>query len=90
MTTTDVQTSFPATFFVTIPTNINCGPHMLTAMGATSSGQTAQSAPVSIDVERPDMPTALSAQMPASQVTLEALGQQFPIILSSSFSFLNP
>lgn len=85
LTTTDVQTSVPATFSVTIPTNINCGPYLLTAMGA-SSGQTAQSTPVSIDVERPDMPTALSAQMPGSQVTLEALGQQFPIILFAAFS----
>lgn len=84
--TSNVQNSVPAEFSITIPTNIDTGPHMLTAMGTTSSGQTAQSATILIDVERPDMPTALSAQMPASQVTLEALGQQFHVILFAAFS----
>lgn len=87
MSTSDVvQSAIPATFSISVPTDIDAGPHMLTAMGATTSGQTAQSATILIDVERPDMPTALSAQMPASQVTLEALGQQFHIILFAAFS----
>ena len=74
MTSADVvQTAIPATFSISVPIDIDAGPHMLTAMGATTSGQTAQSATILIDVERPDMPTALSAQMPASQVTLDGL-----------------
>jgi hypothetical protein len=79
ITSGNIESSVPATFTVSIPTDIDCGPRLLTAMGTTTSGQTAQSAPVQIDVERPDMPTALSAQTPASQVTLEALGQQFHV-----------
>lgn len=80
------QTSVPAQFSITIPADTDAGPHMLTAMGTTTSGQTVQSATILIDVERPDMPVALSAQMPASQVTLEALGQQFHAILFAAFS----
>jgi hypothetical protein len=82
----DPLASVPAQFSIAIPPAIDAGPYMLTAMAATSSGQSAQSAPVLIDVERPDMPTGLSAQTPGNQVTLEALGQQFPIILFAAFS----
>ena len=37
----DAQSSAPATFSVMIPADIDCGPHSLTAVGATSSGQNA-------------------------------------------------
>lgn len=83
--TSNVQNSVPAQFSITLPTTIDAGPYNLTAMGTTSSGQTGQSVAIQLDVERPDMPTALSAQMPASQVTLEALGQRFSIILFAAF-----
>lgn len=63
-----VQNAVPAQFSFTLPTDIDCRPYGFTAMGTTPSGQTAQSDTVLFDVERPDMPTALSAQMPGSQI----------------------
>lgn len=78
-----LATSVPATFSMTIPTDIACRTFMLTAVGATPSGQSAQSATIIIDVERPDMPTALSTQIPG--LSFEVLGEQFPLILFAKF-----
>lgn len=80
----NVQTSVPAQFSLTIPTDINCGPHALTAVGTTTSGQNAGSTPVQVDVERPDMPTAINPQIP--QLSFKALGEQFPLVLLGTFS----
>lgn len=79
-----LATSVPAQFSMTIPTDIACRKFMLTAWGATSSGQSARSATILIDVERPDMPTALSPQIPG--LSFEVLGEQFPLILFAKFS----
>jgi Big-like domain-containing protein len=76
--------SVPATFSVTIPSDIACRKFMLTAMGATTTGQSAHSATILIDVERPDMPTTLGQQIPA--LTFKALGQQFPLVLLAQFA----
>lgn len=84
--TSNLQNSVPAQFSITIPTEIDAGSYTLTATGTTTPGQMGDSVPISVDIERPDMPTALSAQTPASQLTLEALGQRFPIILFAAFS----
>lgn len=80
----NLTTSLPASFSMTIPTDIACRTFMLTAVGATSSGQFAQSATILIDVERPDMPTLLSAQI--SDLSFEVLGERFPLILFAKFS----
>ena len=80
----NVQTSVPAQFSLTIPTDINCGPHALTAVGATTSGQNVGSTPIQVDVERPDMPTVINPQIPA--LTLKALGEQFPLVMLANFS----
>lgn len=80
----DSQSSVPAQFSLTIPTDINCGPHALTAVGATTSGQNVGSTPIQIDVERPDMPTAVNPQIPA--LTFKAVGAQFPLVLLATFS----
>jgi|SRR5215469_1913682 len=80
---TTVATSVPATFSITIPSSIACRKFPLTAVGATS-GQTVQSAPILIDVERPDLPIAINPQI--SGVTLEVLGEQFPLVLLANFS----
>jgi Bacterial Ig-like domain (group 3)/Abnormal spindle-like microcephaly-assoc'd, ASPM-SPD-2-Hydin/Bacterial Ig-like domain (group 2) len=79
-----VATSVPAEFSITIPTIIACRKFMLTAVGATSSGQSARSATILIDVERPDMPTAIGPQIPA--LTFKALGETFPLVLLAQFS----
>jgi Bacterial Ig-like domain (group 2) len=80
----NVATSVPAQFSLAIPDAIACGPHMLTAMGTTASGQGVQSATILIDVERPDMPVKLSALM--SDMPFEAAGEQLPVIVLGTFS----
>lgn len=77
-------TSVPAQFSITIPTSIACRKFMLTAVGATSSGQSAESATILIDVERPDIPTALNPQIPS--LSFKALGEQFPLVMLANFS----
>src|SRR5258708_32076781 len=67
---TTSTTSLPAQFSVSIPSNIACGPRMLTAEGTTMSGQNVQSASIVIDVERADFPVSLTAS--TSALTLES------------------
>jgi len=57
---------------------------MLTASGLSASGQSAQSATILIDVERPDLPISLSALMPS--ITFGVQGQQFPVITLATFA----
>lgn len=77
--------SVPATFSVTVPNNISaCRTYMLTAVGTTTSGQFVHSATILIDVERADMPIAISPQIPS--LTFKALGEQFPLKLLATFS----
>lgn len=78
-----LATSVPAQFSMTIPTDIACRRFMLTAVGTNPSGQSAHSTTIFIDVERPDMPTALSTQIPG--LSFEVLGEQFPLILFAKF-----
>ena len=80
----DLANSVPAQFSLAIPTNIPCRPHMLTAMGTTSSGQHVQSETIFIDVERPDLPTSLAALL--SSFSFQSLGEQVPITLTAKFS----
>lgn len=79
-----IATSVPASFSLAIPTEIACGPLMLTAFAATSDGQSAQSATILIDVERPDLPTSLSALMPA--IYFESQGEQSPVVVLGTFT----
>jgi hypothetical protein len=80
----NLANSAPSQLSITIPTGTACRPFMLTAVGATSAGQSAESATLLIDVERPDLPTAISAEIP--KMTFKALGQQFPLVLLATFS----
>lgn len=78
-------TSVPASFSLTIPTNVAAlRNYMLTAVGTMPAGQFVESPTILIDVERTDMPTALSPQI--AGITLKAMGEQFPIILFGIFS----
>jgi hypothetical protein len=79
-----IATSVPAQFSFTIPTDIACRTYMLTAVGTTASGQSAESATILIDVERPDLPTSLSALLPG--ITFEAQGEQSPAVILATFS----
>lgn len=69
------STSVPAQFSIGIPSDADVGPCTLTANGVTQSGQQAVSAPVQIDIERSDLPAALST-LDSSSVVLEAMGEQ--------------
>lgn len=82
--TSSIASSAPAQFSMTIPTDIACRTFMLTAVGATSSGQFVQSATILIDVERPDPPVSLSTLM--SGITFETLGEQSPVTVLATFS----
>ncbi|HZE80982.1 MAG TPA: IPT/TIG domain-containing protein [Candidatus Polarisedimenticolia bacterium] len=80
----DLATSVPAQFSINIPSNIECGRHILTALGVTASGSLVQSATINLDVERPDMPVSLSSQFQSH--TFEAQGQTSPMMLLATFS----
>lgn len=79
-----IATSLPATFSFSLPTDISCRSYKLTALGMTPTGQEMDSPTVLIDVERPDLPISLSASIPI--ITLDHLGQTFPIGISATFS----
>jgi hypothetical protein len=80
----NVVTSVPAQFSMPVPTGIACRRYMLTAVGATASGQSAQSPTILIDVERPDMPVSLSTLLPG--VSFEVIGEKSPMIVLATFS----
>ena len=78
-----IATSVPAQFSVNIPSQIACGPHMLTAEGTTTTGQNAESASIMIDVERSDFPAGLSASI--SGLTFESQGEQSSLRMLATF-----
>ena len=57
-----LATSAPAQFSVPIPADMASRTYILTTSGTTTSGQDA-SAQVTIDVEKPDLPWSLAAQL---------------------------
>lgn len=79
-----VAKSVPAQIPVTIPSSIACGPRVLTAEGTTASGASAESASITIDVERPDFPVSLSASF--TSLTLESQGETTPFVFFAKFS----
>jgi uncharacterized protein YjdB len=54
-------------------------------MGATPAGEPVESAPVVVDVERPDMPVSLS-QVNGNSHILEAPGESIPLLTLATFS----
>jgi hypothetical protein len=79
-----IQTGVPAQFTITIPADIACREYTLTAQGITASRQNAESDPVQIDVERPDLPVSISALTP--DIHLSRPGEASPIQLLATFS----
>jgi hypothetical protein len=78
-----LATSVPAQFSVAIPADMTCRTHTLTARGRTTSGQDA-SARVLIDVEKPDMPSSISALL--RQIIFDAQGDSSSIHLLGTFA----
>jgi hypothetical protein len=79
-----VATSVPAQFSITIPSDIAPGQYRLTAEGTTVPGQDTQSASITIDVERPDLPTSLTTLL--SGVFFQSQSQVTPLIVLATFS----
>src|SRR5712692_2646225 len=56
-----IANSVPAQFSIIVPQKISEGKYLLTASGITSANQDQGSSPITIDVERPDVPTRLTS-----------------------------
>jgi hypothetical protein len=80
----NIAASLPAQFSVTVPADTGPGKYNLVASGITTSGTEVDSAAISIDVERSDLPTKIAA-MPA-QLIFETQGETLPLDISGTFS----
>jgi hypothetical protein len=74
--------SVPAQFSVRVPTQIACRHYLLGAVGVTTSGLEVSTS-ITIDVERLDMPYAITTQM--RQIIFEAEGETSAIDLFARF-----
>ena len=79
-----LATSVPAQLSISIPASIAPRFYALSAIGTTGSPPGVQSAPITIDVERPDMPVSLSATQ--SGLTFESQGESSPVQILGTFS----
>jgi hypothetical protein len=81
---TNIASAVPAQFSISIPSDIPTGRYTLTAEGTTTSGQNADSVSVMIDLERPDNPSSLSAQV--SMILFRSVGNSTPLIILATFA----
>lgn len=81
--TTTLANSLPAQFSLAIPQDIAPRKYALTAVAGTSGGQVLYSDPVTIDVERPDMPTRLASLR--QRITFTGITGPSPLRISGSF-----
>ena len=79
-----LQTGVPTRVSFTVPVEIACQSYAFTAVGRTASGRNVESVPILIDVERPDLPTSVSA--PTSEIMMSAPGETAPLILLAKFA----
>ena len=82
--TSNIATSVPAQFSMLIPNNMQIGRHLLTAWGTTGAGQMVASIPLTIDVERSDLPVRLRAD--PDRVIFQSQGQHESLRISATFS----
>jgi hypothetical protein len=77
-------TSPPYQFSVAIPMTIRPGLYTLTAMGRTTpAGDPVSSSPVSIDVERPDSPVSITADLTTVELPV---GGKMDILVTGKYS----
>jgi hypothetical protein len=81
---TTLASGVPAQFSFNIPADIACRRYIMSADGTTAAGQDVSSTIVTIDVERPDMPTSIRAALPS--IDFEAQGGSFPVMILASFA----
>ena len=75
--------SLPAELAVTIPSDVNkAGQYSFTAMGTTTAGEFVESDPITLDVERDDMPVSLWSQFDKHFFA----GPSGPMMLTATFS----
>jgi hypothetical protein len=82
--TTTIATSAPASFSILIPQSTRPGKYMLTAWGTTTANQLQAFAPITIDVERADLPTSLSADN--TRIDFESQGERAPLRIAGKFA----
>src|SRR5882724_1058843 len=82
--TSTIASSAPAQFSLLIPQGARPGKYLLTAWGTTTGNQVQGSAPVTIDVERADLPTRLTANK--SRIGFQSQGQKVPLRISGTFA----
>src|SRR5713226_2137855 len=82
--TSTIATSAPAQCSILIPQSTRPGKYLLTAWGTTTANQVQGSAPITIDVERTDLPTSLTANK--TQVSFRSQGQKTPLRISGRFA----
>lgn len=78
-----VASAPPYQFSLTIPPNTSPGTYTLTAVGSDSAGSLVQSSPVTISVERSEMPTQIYVE-PAN-VIFDSRGEQLPLKVNARF-----
>jgi hypothetical protein len=80
----DVQpTSSPTQFTLTLPTDISPGLYQMGAIGFGPSGDV-ESAPVFIDIERPDGPVSITVH--PTYIKLQGIGSQMPIQIFGTYA----
>jgi hypothetical protein len=82
--TSDAANAVPAQLTMAVPASIASRRYGLTAFGRTTTGITVQSETMLIDVERPDMPRSIAADMPS--VSFRVTGVRSPIALTAMFA----
>ena len=82
--TSTIASSAPAQFSLLIPQDARPGKYLLTAWGTTTGNQTQGSAPVTIDVERADLPTKLTASK--SRIGFQSQGQKVALRIYGTFA----
>src|SRR5260370_3698673 len=79
-----IASSVPAQFSILIPQATRPGKYLITAWGGTTANQVQGSSPVTIDVERADLPTSLNANR--VRVSFQSQGQKVPLQISGTFA----
>jgi len=82
--TSTIATSAPASFSILIPQGTRPGKYMLTAWGTTTANQVQASAPITVDVERTDLPTSLTPNK--TRISFDSQGERAPLRISGRFA----
>lgn len=82
--TSTIANSVPASFSILIPQKTRPGKYVLTAWGTTTANQVQPSAAVTVDVERADLPTSLTANK--TRISFESQGERLPLRISGAFA----